>query len=62
MESIKKPPLGVMPKDVWDRKRIQNLSSAINRYLFNRKEIPIEWVKERNKLIELYEEENEWTI
>lgn len=50
-----KPPLGVMPQKYWWDKvrgdRIIELNNAILRYLEANKEIPIEWIKERNELL-----------
>ena len=46
-----KPPLGVMPKYIWDKKRLSDLTSAIQRYIDAEKAIPKEWVDEYNELI-----------
>lgn len=32
-ESFKKPPLGVMQKDIWDKKRYDDLCKAIGRFV-----------------------------
>lgn len=45
-----KPPLGVMPKDMWDYKRKTKLIEAMCRYLNAEKDIPKEWVDEYNEL------------
>ena len=45
------PPLGVMPKFIWDRKRISMLKEAIKRYLDENKAIPNEWITEYNELV-----------
>ena len=44
--NIAKPPLGVSPKDMWDRKRREDLSAAMDRYLEAGKKIPKEWLEE----------------
>ena len=50
-----KPPLGVMPKYIWDKKRLSDLASAIQRYIDAEKAIPKEWVGEYNELISALE-------
>jgi hypothetical protein len=51
-----KPPLGIIPKKIWDLQRLNDLNEAINRYTAFGKEIPIEWVGEYNNLVKLYKE------
>ena len=46
-----KPLIGLMPKFLWDSERPADIISAINRYLEEEKEIPLEWIKEYNDLI-----------
>ena len=46
-----RPPLGVMPKFIWDRKRISMLKEAIKRYLDENEAIPNEWITEYNELV-----------
>lgn len=50
----KKPPLGVMPRDIWNHKRWTELSEAMQRYLEAGKPVPKEWMDE---YIELCEED-----
>lgn len=50
-----KPPLGVMPKYIWDKKRLSDLTSAMQRYLDAEKLIPKEWIDEYNELISTLE-------
>ena len=45
-----KPPLGIMPKHLWDEKRVDDLIHGMNRYIEARMPIPTEWVKEYNRL------------
>lgn len=54
-----KPPLGVMPKDIWDRKRQEELAAAMNRYLEAGKKIPKEWIEEYNELGDKWEGKKE---
>ena len=47
---MSKTPLGVMPRWLWEEKRIVDLKDAIIRYLETGKEIPPEWTIEYNDL------------
>ncbi len=50
-----KPPLGIMPFYVWksvcNKQRIIDLTDAMFRYADKKREIPLDWVLEHNKLI-----------
>lgn len=46
-----KPPLGVMPKYIWNRKRLSELKRAIQEYTQKNLMVPIEWVEEYNELL-----------
>lgn len=46
-----KPPLGLMPKLFWDNERIADITNAVNRYMQEQQEIPIEWIEEYNNLV-----------
>lgn len=46
-----KPPIGVMPKHIWDERRLSDLCQAITRYCNADLVIDIEWIKEYNELI-----------
>ena len=48
-----KPPLGVMPRDIWDRKRQEELAEAMARYLEAGKRTPKEWLEEYNEISDL---------
>jgi hypothetical protein len=48
----KKPPLGVMPRDIWDHCRQLNLLAAMSRYVEEDFKIPPEWIDELNDLNE----------
>jgi len=49
-----KPPLGLMPKCVWQEQRLDEVSAAIERRMkaFGY-EIPIEWIEEYNELMNI---------
>lgn len=46
-----KSPLGLVPRYIWEEKRIQDIEEAIDRFKEARKPIPVEWFKEYNELI-----------
>lgn len=48
----KKPPLGIMPRWIWERKRCREIAEAICRYTYAGKSIPAEWIEEYNELVE----------
>lgn len=50
VEQTTKPPLGDMPKYIWNRKRQEELAAAMQRYLEAGKSIPREWIDEYNEL------------
>ena len=41
-----RPPLGLMPKYIWQEQRLQDIKEAITRYVSAGKEIPNEWLDE----------------
>lgn len=45
---MKKPPIGIMPKNVWESIRYNDLIAAIKRYLDANLPMPIEWLNEYN--------------
>lgn len=47
----KKPPLGIMPRWIWERKRCREIAEAIDRYTYAEKPIPAEWIEEYNELV-----------
>lgn len=49
-QHVPKPPLGVMPEFIWLEKRLGSLGYAIMDYVDARREVPIEWVEEYNKI------------
>ncbi len=56
MERTIAPPLGVMPRNLWEERvreeRIGDLKGAITRYLEANWPIKVEWVQELNKYAE----------
>lgn len=45
-KQVKKPPLGLIPKHIWEEQRIWDIAEAIERYQKAGKEIPKEWLAE----------------
>lgn len=52
MERPVKPPLGVIPKKIWKKQRLEELRGAVERYLEANQRIPIEWIEEYNQLLD----------
>ena len=50
-----KPPIGVMPRDMWDRERQKDLADAMARYLEAGMKIPAEWIEEYNEISDILE-------
>jgi len=46
-----KPPLGLIPKFVYQEQRIIDITKAIERYTVAKKTVPREWIEEYNELI-----------
>lgn len=47
---LKKPPLGLRPRFIWEEERLDEIDAAVKRYLEDGKEIPTEWVAEYSEL------------
>ena len=45
-----KPPLGIIPKNLHEEKRLDKLRRAIQRYFDAELKLPVEWVMEYNEL------------
>lgn len=58
IKTVNKPPLGVTPRDMWDRKRQEELAAAMERYLEAGEKIPKEWLDEYNEISDRLEKEN----
>ena len=52
---IKKPPIGIEPKNVWESIRFNNLKEAMIRYLEAGFDISDEWTEEYNQFIKRIE-------
>ena len=48
-----KPPIGLIPKRVRERERLNEIREAIVRYYDAEMEMPIKWIEEYNELIKL---------
>lgn len=52
VNAVKKPPLGIRPKFVVRHERKKEIIDAVIRYVNDNRQIPEEWIKEYNELIE----------
>ena len=52
MPECKKPPMGIMPRWLWDEKRQEELTAAMCRFFEVGRPVPAEWVDEYNELSE----------
>lgn len=48
---IRKPPIGLIPKYMWEEQRFNDVCQAILRYSKEGFHIPIEWIEEYNELV-----------
>lgn len=48
---IQKPPLGIMPRKLWEEKRLDDLRQAITLFAEHNRPVPVEWVEEYNELL-----------
>lgn len=46
----KKPPLGIMPRNIWEEQRVDDILEAMKRYSLEEVPIPNEWVEELKEL------------
>ena len=49
-KEVKKPPIGIYPKNIWESKRFSELKGAINRYLDASLPVSEDWIFEYNEL------------
>jgi hypothetical protein len=49
-----KPPIGIIPKRLWDELRMANLEAAIYRYFDAGLKVPSEWIDEYDCLRNYY--------
>jgi hypothetical protein len=47
---LKDYPLGIMPQDIWKKKRMQDILDAIDRYDKEGVDVPDIWIKEYKNL------------
>ena len=47
---MEKPPIGLMPKEIWETKRINDIFDAMERYSKANQPIPIAWIFELKQL------------
>lgn len=50
-EEAVKPPLGIVPRRIFDRDRLTDLIKVVDRYNEAQKDIPLEWVMEMMEII-----------
>ncbi|MGF7535237.1 hypothetical protein AAGG74_16405 [Bacillus mexicanus] len=50
-ENLRPPARGIMPRDIWESKRIKEIKTAMDRKLSAKEKIPQEWIEEYNDLI-----------
>ena len=48
---MQKPPLGLRPRYIADKQRLNEIRKSIARYYTTGLPIPIEWIKEYNELV-----------
>jgi hypothetical protein len=46
-----KPPLGIIPRHIWEAQRVQDIIEATDRYTDANKAMPLEWIDEYNDLV-----------
>lgn len=46
-----KPPLGLMPRAIFERQRCRDIIAAMNRYLEEGKPVPPDWLEELNEIL-----------
>lgn len=59
MGRIRKIPLGIEPRWVWETKRMVELKGAILRYLDENLVVPAYWLEEYNDLVNSLNKEND---
>lgn len=50
-KKLSRPPLGIKPRHIHDRERLEEIDGAITRFIEATYPIPIEWIKERNEIL-----------
>lgn len=49
-----KPPLGLLPRNIWEINRLIDIKETIQRYIRANKPIPVDWIEEYNELQNIY--------
>ena len=49
-ETVRKPPIGLMPKSIHNQRRAINILEAMKRYIYANKTIPTDWINELKRL------------
>lgn len=52
-QDIAKPQIGVIPEFLWLEERVTHIDHAMNRRIAHMEEIPMDWIAERNKHIQV---------
>lgn len=63
MKLMNKPPLGIVPRQIWEEQRKEDIRLALLRTLENSGSnwnIPIEWVEEYNSLAKESKKQRDW--
>ena len=50
-EANKTPPMGIMPRRLWDESRTLDLLEAMRRYVEAGKKVPVDWLNELHDLL-----------
>lgn len=50
-EKLRPPERGIMPRHIWESKRLKEIQTAVDRKISAKEKIPREWVDEYNDLI-----------
>lgn len=59
IDKPEKPPVGVLPREKWDKKRQDELMNGIKEYIAADKLPPLEWLEELIEILDRTEETNE---
>lgn len=62
VDSIQAPPIGLMPKRIWDEKRCEAILGAIEKYKQAGKQIPTEWIIELASLEHCIRLNVKWSV
>jgi hypothetical protein len=54
--NMSKPPEGIIPRHLWIENRLADIENAIQRRIETTHIIPVDWVQERNDLMQLLKE------